>query len=142
MVGIEPEEEVVAMDDAIVKFRSWVVGPPFGGRLDTISVQVQGRGVAPARATGGPPNAKLHEMQQNTHGFMHLIKAPTPDDESISPTQGATYFVDCLACTVRLSREGVENGHGWTQKNARCVPGALTHQMAYVSSVCPFQPCP
>ena len=26
-----------------------------------------------------PPNAKLREMQQNTHGLMQLIRAATPD---------------------------------------------------------------
>ena len=27
-----------------------------------------------------PPNAKLREMQQNTHGLVQLIRAATPND--------------------------------------------------------------
>ena len=38
-----------------------------------------------------PPNATLREMQQDAHG---RIRATTPNDESISSTQGATQFVD------------------------------------------------
>ena len=30
------------------------------------------------RVTDLPPNAKLHEMQQNTHKLVQLIKAATP----------------------------------------------------------------
>ena len=82
-----------------------------------------------------PPNAKPREMQQNTHGPVQLIGAATPDDESISPTQGATQFVDCESMSptkrailrivwcgygVRQSREGVENGHGWGMGPKRC----------------------
>ena len=48
------------------------------------------------RETDLPPNAELREMQQNTHGMVQLIRAAMLDDESISPTQGATKFVDCL----------------------------------------------
>ena len=65
------------------------------------------------KVTDLPPNAKLREMQQNTHGLVQSIRA-TPDDESLSPTQGATQFVDCLMwIRRRQSREGVEIGHGW-----------------------------
>ena len=42
------------------------------------------------RVTSLPPNAKLRAMQQNTHGLVQVIRVITPDDVSISPTQGAT----------------------------------------------------
>ena len=32
-----------------------------------------------------PPNAKLHEMQHNMHGLVHLSTAAMLDDESMSP---------------------------------------------------------
>ena len=31
------------------------------------------------------PNAKSRTLQQNLHGLVQLIRAVTPDDESISP---------------------------------------------------------
>ena len=31
------------------------------------------------RVTDLPPNAKLREMQENTHGLVQLIRATTPD---------------------------------------------------------------
>ena len=46
-----------------------------------------------------PPNAKLMELQQYTHGAVLLIRAATHmflnKPPCLSPTQGATQFVDC-----------------------------------------------
>ena len=77
------------------------------------------------RVTDLPPNAKLREMQQNTHALVLLIGAATQGGESISPTQGATRSIWC-GCGVRQSKEGVENGHGWGMGPKRCLahPGA------------------
>ena len=36
------------------------------------------------RVTDLPPNAKLREMQQNTHGLVQLIRAATPDVPQLS----------------------------------------------------------
>ena len=37
------------------------------------------------RLTDVLPNAKLREMQQNTHGLMQLIRAATPDVPNQTP---------------------------------------------------------
>ena len=37
------------------------------------------------RVTNLPPNAKLHEMQQNTQRPMQLIRAAMPDDPNQAP---------------------------------------------------------
>ena len=37
------------------------------------------------RVTDLPPNAKLHEMQQNTHGLVQLIRAATPNVPNQTP---------------------------------------------------------
>ena len=65
-----------------------------------------------------PPNAKLGEMQQNTHGPVQLIRADTPDAESISPTQGASHFEDCLVWIPGEAKHGGVIGGEWAQRDA------------------------
>ena len=38
------------------------------------------------RVTDLPPNARLHEMQQNTHRLVQLIRAATPDVPNQTPS--------------------------------------------------------
>ena len=72
------------------------------------------------------PQARGHETSAHPQ-----LKGPQKfvDCESMSPTQGATQFVDRLAWIgVRPSREGVKNGHGWGMGPKRCLHmlGTLT----------------
>ena len=53
-----------------------------------------------------PPNAKYHEMQQNLHRLVQFIRAAMSDDQSISPTQEATQFVDCES--ISPTQQGTE----------------------------------
>ena len=91
------------------------------------------------RATGLPPNANLREMQQNAHRMVQLMRAATPDDESISPTQGATRIVWC-GNGVGQSR-GRESNMSWVGNGPKTMPGELTLPLSVaarsrVSAVC------
>ena len=58
-----------------------------GGRIAFINPNMR-RDMVPwsiTRVTNLPPNAKLCEMQQNTHGLVPLIRAATPDNQTLMP---------------------------------------------------------
>ena len=61
-----------------------------GSRVAFISPNMR-RGMVPwriKRVTDLPPNAKLREMQQNTHELVQLITSPPPKGRRFPPTRG------------------------------------------------------
>ena len=57
------------------------------------------------RVTDLPPNAKLHEMQQNMHRLVQLIRAATPDVPNQTPSHNCPNKCSTRAlyhpCTLR-----------------------------------------
>ena len=72
------------------------------------------------RVTSLPPNAKLHEIQQNTHGLVQLIRAATPHIPNQTPMPLLSFF---FLTDSRSSK---------STQDCACESGCLQHMIQWI----------